>query len=125
MPQAVIPKALPESIFLGGVLIVGGLLESLGINNNKIIYGIPNCIPSSSDLQYVANKAREAKFMRIAGFVCNYPCSMSCNKGYHDGIGSMFKDIYFWYCEIVQSVWLDADASKGCPENYQRHLICH
>ena len=42
MDQAVIPKASPEAISLGVVLIVGGILASLGINNNKIISGIPS-----------------------------------------------------------------------------------
>ena len=42
MTQAVMPKASPEEISLGGGLIVGGLLESLGINDNKITSGIPN-----------------------------------------------------------------------------------
>ena len=40
------PKSSPEAIYLGGGLVVGGLLESLGINDNKIISGIPNFIPS-------------------------------------------------------------------------------
>ena len=42
MTQAVIPKASPEAIYLGCGLIVGGLLASLSINDNKIISGIPN-----------------------------------------------------------------------------------
>ena len=46
MSQVVMPKASTDAIFLGGGLILGGLLASLGINNNKIISGIPNCIPS-------------------------------------------------------------------------------
>ena len=40
--QAVIPKSSPEAIYIGGGFIVGGLLASIGINDNKIIYGIPN-----------------------------------------------------------------------------------
>ena len=44
--QAVMPKSSPEAICNGGVLMVGGLLESIGINDNKIISGIPNLIPS-------------------------------------------------------------------------------
>ena len=40
--QAVIPKSSPEAIYLGGGFIVCGLLASIGINDNKIIYGIPN-----------------------------------------------------------------------------------
>ena len=42
MAQAVIQKASPEAIYLGCGFIVGGILESLGINNNKIISGIPS-----------------------------------------------------------------------------------
>ena len=42
MAKAVIMKASPEAISLGGGLIVGGLLESLGINENKMISAIPN-----------------------------------------------------------------------------------
>ena len=37
MDQAVIPKASPGGISIGGGLIVGGNLASLGINNNKTI----------------------------------------------------------------------------------------
>ena len=76
MSQEVMPKASPEAISLGYGLIVGGLLESLGINNNKIISGIQNCIPIPSNIWYVVKKSREATFTRIAGFVCNYTCSM-------------------------------------------------
>ena len=46
MDQSVIPKGSPEEICLWGGFIVGGILEIFGINNNKIIYGIPNYIPS-------------------------------------------------------------------------------
>ena len=60
-----IKKALPEAIFLGDGLIVSGLLESLGINDNKIISEISNCIPIPSNIQYVVKKSREAKFMSI------------------------------------------------------------
>ena len=67
-------------------MIVGGLLVILGINDNKIISGILNFIPIPSNLRYVVKKYREAKFMSISGFVCNYPCSMSCNKGF-DRVG--------------------------------------
>ena len=77
-------------------MIVDGLLESLGINNNKIISGIPSFIPSPSKLWYVVKKSREATFMRIAGFVCNYPCIMSCDKVEHAGIDHMVKDMDFW-----------------------------
>ena len=69
MSQEMTPKSSPEAISLGDGLIVGGLLASLGINNNKIISGIPNCIPSPSNLRYVAKKAYEATLMRITGFV--------------------------------------------------------
>ena len=90
------PKASLESIYLGGGLIVGGLLESLGINDNKIISGIPNCIPSPSNLWYVVKKSHEAVFIRISGFICNYPCSMSCDKGYRAGLGRLVKEIDLW-----------------------------
>ena len=46
MAQAVIPKAPPEAIYIGGGLVLGGLLASLGIKDNKIIYRIPNYMPS-------------------------------------------------------------------------------
>ena len=62
MNQAVIPKALPEAISLGVELVVAGLLESLGINDNKIISVISDCIPGPSNLQYVVKKSREATF---------------------------------------------------------------
>ena len=51
MAQAVMPKFGLEAISVGGVLIVSGILERLGINNNNIIYGIQNLIPSPSNLQ--------------------------------------------------------------------------
>ena len=81
MAQVVMPKASPEAISLGGGLIVAGLFTSLGINDNKIISGISNFIPSPSKLRYVVKKSRKATLMRIAGFFCNYPCSMSCEQG--------------------------------------------
>ena len=56
MEKAVMPKASPEAICLGGGLIVTGLLTSVGINNNEIIYGIPNCIPSPPNPRYVVKK---------------------------------------------------------------------
>ena len=65
--QTVIPKASSEAISFGGGLIVGGILESLGINNNNIIFRIPNGIPIPSSLWYVAKKAR-----------CQFPCYQSC-----------------------------------------------
>ena len=76
MFQSVISKASPEAICIGGGLIVGGLLASLGINNNNIIYRIPNYIPIPSNLRYVVKKARGATFASISGFVCDYHCSM-------------------------------------------------
>ena len=57
---------------------------------------ILDCIPSPSNLRYVVKKAREAIFMRIAGFVCIYPCSMSCEKGERAGIGRLIKEIALW-----------------------------
>ena len=116
MDQTVITKASPESISLGGVLIVGVLLTSLGINDNKIIYGILNCVPSSSNLWHVVEKSCEATFMTIAGFVFNYPCSMSFNKGERAGLGRLAKDTAFWGAEQVQQIRLDVDASKGISE---------
>ena len=77
-------------------MVVIGILESLGINDNKIISGIPNFIPSPSNLRYVVKKYREDTFMGIAGFVYDYPCSMSCNKGERAGIGRRVKEIDFW-----------------------------
>ena len=91
MAQAVIQKTSPEAICLGGGLIVASILASLGINDNKIISGIYNCIPSPSNLRYVVNKSHEATFMSIVRFVCNYPYSMSWDKGERAGIGRMVK----------------------------------
>ena len=50
-------------------MLVAGLSGSLGINYNKIISRISNCIPSPPNLPYMLKKAREDKFMRIVGFV--------------------------------------------------------
>ena len=72
MDESVMSKSSPEAICIRGGLIVGGILESLGINDNNIISEIQNCIPSPSNLWYVVKKYREAAFMRISGFVCNY-----------------------------------------------------
>ena len=80
-------------------MILGCLLESIGINGNKIISGIPNYIPSPSNLWCVVKKSRETTFMSIAGFVCNYPCRMSCNNGEISGIGRMVKEIDLWVVE--------------------------
>ena len=74
MHQGVMPKLSPEDISLGGGLIVDGLLASLGINYNTILYGITNGIPSPSSLQYVIKKSREATFMIVAVFVCKHLC---------------------------------------------------
>ena len=51
--------------------MVGGILESLGINDNMTIYGTPNYIPIPSNLWYVVKKLCEDTFMRIAEFVYN------------------------------------------------------
>ena len=75
MAQAVMSKASPVAISLGVGLIVGGLLEIIGINNNKVISGIPNRITITSNLWYVVKKSREATFMRIAGFSAITPAA--------------------------------------------------
>ena len=116
MAQAVIPKASPEEICVGGGLIVGGLLESLDINNNKIISRIPNLIPIPSHLHYVVNKSHEYTFMSIVGFFCNYTYIISCDKGERDGLGSLVKGIDLWDVKLVQSIWIDVDAFKGISE---------
>ena len=77
-------------------MILVGYLESIGVSNNKIIYGIPNYILSPSKLQYVVKKCREATFMRIARFFYNYPCSMSCKKVESADIGRLVKAIAFF-----------------------------
>ena len=125
MNQAVITKSSTKVIYLGGRLIVGGILASIGINDNNIISEIPNWIPSTSILWCAANKSREAKFVITAGFVCNYLCSISCKKGDHYRIVSLFKEIAFWGGEVVQLIRLDEYASKGYQKNYQSHLTCH
>ena len=96
MAQSVIPKASPEEIYLGGGFIVGGILASLGINDNNITSGIPNYIPIPSNLPCVANKSHEAAFIKIAFFVCNYTCSMSCDKVERAWLVRMVKDIALW-----------------------------
>ena len=73
MSQAVILKASTEERSLAGQLVVCGFLDSIGINDNKIIYGIPNDIPSPPRLQSVVKKTLEAEFLSIAGFVYKYP----------------------------------------------------
>ena len=116
MAQAVMLKASPGEISLGGGFIVAGILESIGINDNKIISGISNFIPGPSNLRYVVNKSREDKLMRIAGFVWKYPCSISCDKWERAGLGRLVKDIALLYGELVQPIRLDVDASKGRSE---------
>ena len=116
MAQAVIPKASPEEIYLGGGLILCSLLASLDIKNKKIISGIPNFIPISSHLQYVVNKSHEYTFMSIVGFFCNYTYIISCDKGERDGLGSLVKGIDLWDVKLVQSIWIDVDAFKGISE---------
>ena len=60
--------------------------------------------------------------MRIAGFVFNYPCSMSCNKGDYAGLGILVKEIAIWYVERVQSIRLGADESKEISEEVSKAL---
>ena len=50
----------------------------------------------------MAKKAREATFMRIAGFVCNYPWCMLCDKGERAGLGRLLKEIALWDGERVK-----------------------
>ena len=109
-------KSLLEEIYIGFGLIAGGILDSIGINDNKIISGIPNDITSPSRLWYMVKKPRESIFMRIVGFVWNYPCRISCNKGESAGIIWMVKDIDVWDDERVQPIRLDADASNRSLE---------
>ena len=40
--------------------------------------------------------------MRIAGFVYNYTCIISCKNGERDGIGPLVKEIDFLDGEQVQ-----------------------
>ena len=97
-------------------MILCGILGILGINDNNIISSIPNVIPDPKSLRYVVKKSHLATFMSVAGFVCNYPCRMSCDKGEHADLGCMVKYISFWCGELVQSIYLDAGASKGSSE---------
>ena len=60
MSQAVMPKYSPEEISLRGVLKVGGLLVSIGVNDNKIISGITNGISIPSRIWYVVKKVCDA-----------------------------------------------------------------
>ena len=73
MYQAVTLKASPEAISLGGGFMVGGILASLDFNDNNIISGITNGIPSPSSLLSVVKKSYEDTSISIAGFVCKYP----------------------------------------------------
>ena len=61
--------------------------------------------------------------MRIAGSVCNYPFSMSFDKGESDGLGRLVKDIAFWDDEKLQSIRSDSDASKGSSEEVANSLV--
>ena len=93
------PRSDAKSFTRGNVywmwMIVSGFLESLGINDNKIISGILNFIPSPSKLWYVAKKSREPTFTRIAGFVYNDPCRMLYDNGERAGLGRLVKEITF------------------------------
>ena len=108
-----ITEASTYEISIGSGFIVGVLLESLSINDNKIIYGISNCNPIPQKLLYAMKKSRESTFIKISGFVCNYTCRMSCDKGEYAGLGHLVKYISFWDGKLVQSIGLDVDASKG------------
>ena len=61
-----------------------------------------NIIPSPSSLWCVVKKTHEAKFMRIAVFVCKYLCRMSYDKVEHARIFRLVKEIDFWYVGRVQ-----------------------
>ena len=117
MAQAVLPKTSPESISLGGGLIVGGLLASIGINDNNIISVIPNYIPSPSNLRYVVNKYRNAAFMRMVGFIYNYPCSVLCVKEERSGIGRHVKYIDFCIVNECNKFGLNQMHPKGAEKN--------
>ena len=45
---------------------------------------------------------------------------MSCDKGERAGIGLLVKEIAFWDGEWVQSIWIDADASKGWQKEAEK-----
>ena len=68
MSQAVVLKALPRALSIGGGLIVCGILASHSINDNNIIYGILDGIPISSSLWLVVKKSHEAAFMQNVEF---------------------------------------------------------
>ena len=50
-----------------------------------------NIIPSPLILWSVANKYREATFMRISGVLCKHPGKISGDKGDHSRLGRMVK----------------------------------
>ena len=64
----------------------------------------------------MVKKSHKAKFMRISGVLCKYPCILSYDKGERYRIGGMAKEIYFWCGELVQSIWLGLNLSKGISE---------
>ena len=68
MSQSVMPKASPGVIYLGGGLIVGGILDMIGINDNKIISGTLNGITSPSSLWSMVKKPHKSTFTNISGF---------------------------------------------------------
>ena len=102
MAQVFPPEASPEAISLAGGLRVAGILEILGIKNNRIISGILNCIPSPSNLRYALNKSREDTFISIAGFFCNCHCRVSGYKVECAGIVRLVKEIAFLGGDQVQ-----------------------
>ena len=116
IPQSVMPNASREEISLGGGLIVAGLLASIDINGNWIIYGIINYIVSPSNLRYVVKKDREDTFMMIAEFVFNFPCSISCDKEERAGLDRLVKEITLWDGEQFKSIQIDTYSSKGRSE---------
>ena len=60
--------------------------------------------------------------MMIVGFVCNYPCRMSWEKGERTGLGHLVKEIDSWDVELFQSTRLDVDASKGSSKEVENSL---
>ena len=47
---------------------------------------------------------------------------MSCDRGDRAGIAHLVKEIDFWDGELVQSIRLDADSSKGRSEEVAKAL---
>ena len=84
-----------------------------------------NIIPSPLILWSVANKYREATFMRISGVLCKHPGKISGDKGDHSRLGRMVKQIDFWYGKKVQYKGIDVNESKRSQNKYQTHLMCH